>query len=34
MWREIATSRPIPKIEGANVVIFEFFDDEGRADEG
>jgi hypothetical protein len=31
--REIATTRPIPKIGGADVVIFEFYDDEGRADE-
>ena len=33
MRRAIATSRPIPKIEDANVVIFKFFDDEELADE-
>ena len=33
MRREIATSRPIPRM-GADLVIFEFCDDEEMADEG
>ena len=28
MWRELATSRPIPRIEDANITVFEFYDDE------
>jgi hypothetical protein len=34
MQREIATSRPIARIVGANIVIFEFYDDEGTVDVG
>ena len=33
MWRKRATSRPILKIEDANIVIFDFFDDDEMADE-
>jgi hypothetical protein len=34
MQREIATSRPVPRIVGANIVIFEFYEDEGTFDVG
>ena len=33
MRREIATTRPIPEDRGANVVIFNFCDDEEMAGE-